>query len=106
MTNLDEVVDFHAAANAGFSDRSAIDSGIGADFDVVFDHDDAGLHDLVIGAVVLFGIAVAVGADLRAVLKDDVIADPAELADGNMGVGFEVIADLRALSNVNDTVTI
>ncbi len=102
VTYLYEVVDLGAAANACLADGCAIDGRVGADFDVVFEDDNTGLHDLVVAAVVFFRISVAIGADLGSVLEDHVVADAAELADGHVSVGLEVIADARATVDMDE----
>ena len=96
MTDLNQVVDLCAAADTRFTNRRAIDGGVGAELHVVFEHDDSGLHDLVVRAVVLFGIAVAIRADLHSILENHVVADLAEFAYRHMGIGLEVVADARA----------
>src|SRR5712692_6852587 len=60
VADLDEVVDLRAASDAGLADGSAIDAGVGLDLDIIFDHDSAGLDDLVVRAVAAAG---AVGDD-------------------------------------------
>src|SRR6185437_8409484 len=48
----DELVDLGAGADDGAAERAALDGAIGADFDIVFDDDVAGLGDFVMDAVV------------------------------------------------------
>src|SRR5262249_28517993 len=66
VADLYEIVDLRAAADARFADRGAIDRRVRADLHVVFQNDDARLHDLVIRAIGLFRVTEPVGADLRA----------------------------------------
>jgi hypothetical protein len=43
VADLDEVVDFGAFADDGFAETGAVERGVGADLDVVVDHDAADL---------------------------------------------------------------
>jgi hypothetical protein len=100
----DQVVDFGAASDAGFPHRSAVDAGIGLDFDVVFENCWAGLDHLVPGAVFLFSEAQAVAADDGAGLEDYAVAYAAVFADYGVGVGEEIVADFGALVDGYETV--
>ncbi len=44
MSDLDEIIDFRSRADARFAERAAVDAGICADFDPVFDNDRADLR--------------------------------------------------------------
>ena len=99
MADDDQVVELGAAAYASFADGGAVDAGVGLDLDVVFEDGGAGLLHFVPRAVALFGEAEAVAADDYAILKDDAIADLAELADHGVGMCEEVVADARTLVN-------
>src|SRR5690349_19332655 len=99
VADENEVVDFCAVADARFANGGAVDAGVGLDFHVIFENGGAGLNDFVPGAVFLFCEAEAVGSDDGAVLKNDAMADAAEFADDCMGVGEEIVADLRATIN-------
>ena len=104
VADEDEIVDLGAAADAGLADGGAVDAGIGLDFDVVFEDGGAGLRHFVPGAVFLFGVAEAVGADDGAVLQDDAIADAAVFADDGVGMGEEIVADFGALVDGDEAV--
>ena len=69
VRDLHQVVDLRAGADAGLADRRAIDRRVGADLDVVFDHDVGVLRDLEVRAVRLPREAEPVAADDRAVLQ-------------------------------------
>src|SRR5216117_1147090 len=101
VTDLHEVVDFCAAADACFADGGTVDCGVGADFDVIFENDNSGLNDFVIRAVVLLGISEPIGTDLRPILKNDVVAKHAKLANGDMGVGLEVVANTNTAADMD-----
>ena len=98
---MHEVVDFCAAANACFADGGTVDCGVGADFDVIFENDNSGLNDLVIRAVVLFGISEPISTDLRPILKNDVVAKHAELANGDVRIGLEVVANTNTAADMD-----
>ena len=102
MADLHEVVDFRAAADTRFTDSGTVDRGIGCNFDVIFEHDDSGLDNFVIAAIVFLRISKPVGSDFCAVLKSDVIADNAELANADVRICLEVVADGSAAANVNE----
>ena len=89
---LNEIVDLGPGVDAGFADGGAVDAGIGLNFDGVLEDCGAGLEDLVPGAVGLAGEAESISADDGAVLKDDVVAELAVLADYSVGVGEEIIS--------------
>lgn len=95
----DEVVELGAPADASFTDGSAVDAGVGLDFDVIFKDCRSRLLHFVPGSVALLGKTKSIAADDDTVLKDDAIADLAEFSDDGMGVGEEIIADARALVN-------
>ena len=102
MADLHEVVDFGAAADAGFPDSGAVDRGVSGNFDVIFEHNDSGLDNFIVGAVVFLRISKPVGSDFCAVLKSDVIADNAELANADVRICLEVVSNDDAAANVNE----
>jgi hypothetical protein len=104
MAYQDQVVDFGAAAYAGFAYRRAVDAGVGLDFDVVFEDCWPGLDHFVPGAIFLFGEAQAVAADDGAGLEDYAVAYAAVFADYGVGVGEEIVADFGALVDGYETV--
>src|SRR5688572_4379080 len=101
MTHLHEVIDLRSTPNTRLPDSPAINRGIRSDFHVIFEHDNSGLHNLVIAPVRLLRISEAVGADLRAVLERDIISDLAELSYRDVRVRFESVANPRALADIN-----
>ena len=46
VRDLDEIVEFRSAPDDGGFQRAAVDAGVGADLDVVFDDDSADLREL------------------------------------------------------------
>ena len=104
VAHLHEIVDFGAAADAGFAHGGPVKAGVGLDFDVVFHYHRAGLDDLVVAAVVLASEAVAVAADYSAVLQHHAVAQLAVLAHHRVRVGGEVVADARAAVDGDEAV--
>ena len=95
-------IDLRATPDAGLTYGSAVDGGIRADFNVIFENHDPRLHDFVIASIVFLRIAEAIGSDFGAILKNDVIADDAELANRDVRISFEVVADASAPAYVNE----
>ena len=96
VADLHEVVDLGAAPDARLLHGRAVDGRQGADLDVVLDHHDPDLRDLLVAAVLVAREAEAVAADDRAVLHDDAMAQAAALAHVDAGVEHAVLADLDA----------
>src|SRR5438128_728283 len=99
MADLNEVIDLRAPADASLADRAAIDGGVGADFNVIFKNDNSGLNDLVIAAVFLLRISEAIRPDLRTVLKNDIIANHAKFANGDVRIRFEIVSNACAATD-------
>ena len=96
MADLHKIVDLHPAPDVSFADAGAVDAGIRLDFHIVFDHDGRRLRNLVPLSFGSLGEAESVGADDDAVLQEDVVADPAILADYRVRMRKEIVADLYA----------
>ena len=94
VTDLHQIVDLGAAPDASFLHAGAIDAGVGLDFDIIFNDDRLGLHDLVPVRGVIFGEAEAVGADDCAILQQHAVAQSAAFAHYGVCVGEEVVANL------------
>ena len=75
MTDLDEVIDLGAAADARLANRRAVDHAVGLNLDVIFDHRLAGLSDFVPVPVRLAGKSEAIASDCHAILQQDAVAD-------------------------------
>src|SRR5215510_8405633 len=52
VPDLDEIVDFRAAADDGMAERRAVDGAVRADLHIVLDDDAAGLRDLAVPSAV------------------------------------------------------
>ena len=74
VSDLDKVVDFGSFTDDGGFEAGPIDGGVGADFDVVFENDDAELFELDMAAEFVRGIAKTARADDGARLENDPIA--------------------------------
>src|SRR5437899_6016268 len=96
VPDLDQIVDFCVAADAGLVQAGAVNTGIGLDFHVVFQHHAPDLRDLVPAAAVVFGKAEAVRADNNAVVQQHVVADLTVFANGHVCVCEKIPADLYA----------
>src|ERR1044072_3768938 len=101
MSDLHQIINLGSPPNTRLSDRPAIDRGIRAKLDVILQHDDSGLHDLVVTAVTLFGVTVAICPNFDAILQNHPISNPAELANRNMRIRLEVIAYARTAIDVH-----
>src|SRR5579859_346596 len=95
VSNLHQVVDFHAASDASFAHAGAVDAGIRLDFDIIFDDDRSGLGNLVPTSFGSLSESEAVGADHDSVLQEHVVADAAVLAHDGMRVREKIVADFR-----------
>lgn len=80
VSNLHEVVDFYAAADACLADRCPIDRAAGLNLDIVFDHGGTCLAHFVPPAISLTRVTEPVAAYHYAILQNHAIADSAVLA--------------------------
>ena len=94
--NLHEVVDLGAGLDPRLAHRRPVDGRVGADLDVVFDHDRRDLRNLLVRAVVAMREAETVAADHRAVLNDAARAELHALADRDARVQQTVGTEHRA----------
>ena len=98
VRHLHEVVDLAPAPDHGDAEGGAVDRGVRADLHVVLDPHPAHLGDLAVGAPVE-GIAEAVGAQHRAGVDDDAVADLHPVAHDHPGIELDVLAEAGALSH-------
>src|SRR2546427_11017320 len=78
VTDEHEVVNFCAAPDAGFSDGRAIHARVRLNLDIVFDHDRAGLKDLVPAAAGLAGEAENIPSHEDALFPGEPVSGGAE----------------------------
>ena len=96
VPDLHQVVDLGAAPHAGLVQRGPVDRGQRADLDVVLDHHDADLRDLLVAALRVLREAEPVRPDHGAVLHDHAVAQAAALAHLHARVQQAVRAHLDA----------
>src|SRR5579864_513217 len=99
VADLNQVVDLRAASDASLANAGAVNAGIRLNLHIVFDNRGAGLQDLVPVAVVVFSETESVSADYHTILQNDVVSDPAKLADDGIRVREKVVADLHSAIN-------
>ena len=93
VPNLHEVIDLRPASNTRFANAGAINTGIGLDFHIIFEHRRARLNNLVPFALAIFRKPEAVSADDYAVLKNHVASQNTVLPHDGMGMREEVVPD-------------
>src|SRR5271155_5398712 len=100
MAYVHEIVDFCAAADAGFVECSAVDGRVGADFDIVFDHQASNLWKLFVASGCrIADVAEAFAAQNRARLHDYAVAESRARVDGDVCVEAAVASDLHRIAN-------
>src|ERR1700719_1770375 len=95
MTDLDEIIDFSPARDAGNFKAGAVDSGISADLNIVFKDNDTELLLFDVLAFFIRSIAKSAGADHSAWLDDDAASDLTPSPDGDVGMEDAVAADFN-----------
>src|SRR5580700_5020181 len=102
--HLHQIVDLGSAGDARLAHGGAVNGGVRLDLDVIFNHRDTRLADLVPGAIVPARESKAVTADGNAVLQQYSVADAAVFSHSDARVREEVIADFCAAINRHKTV--
>ena len=97
--NLDQVIKLHAAANDGRFERSPIDAGVRADFDIIFDDHLSYLWKFNARDAV-FNETESIGADNSAGVNDHAISDLDIFIDNNPGIQRAVIADSCSFTDI------
>ncbi len=92
MSHVNHIVDLRPAAYAGAAQRSAIDTSVGTQFDVVFDHHGANLRELVITHFAT-DVSEAVRTNNYTRMKDDVITYGYAIFKENVWVNHAIAAD-------------
>src|ERR1700739_3456945 len=101
VADLDEIIDLCAAAHPGFAYCSAVDRGIRAHFNVVFENHNSGLNNFVIAAVFFLRVSESIGSDLGTVLENDIVANQTKFSNRDMCVRFEVVSDTRTTADMD-----
>src|ERR1700678_2876347 len=99
MPNLHEIIDLDPASNAGFAHAGPVDAGVGLNLDVIFNHHWSWLRDLVPMSVASLGEAKAIASNDNSILKQNIIPNPAILADHSMCMGKKIITNLYSAIN-------
>ena len=100
VAEVDQIVDLHAALDAGFFQSAAIDGRVGADLDVIFNHEPPLLRELeIFAAVGVAHIAKAVGSKYHAGVNDDVLAQFGARINNDARINAAMGADFDASSN-------
>jgi hypothetical protein len=86
VRHLDEVIDLGAGADPRFAKGGTVDRGIGANLDVVLDHDDRGLRNLLVGTIRSQHEAEAVGPNNGTIMEQHAVANNHPLTNGRIGV--------------------
>ena len=112
VRDLHKVVDFGPLADPRFAQRAAVDAGVCADLDIVFDHDRAHLRKFYIPGFAVSHITEPVGpnndtrmkntiaADLHIVVNDAVRVDHRPFADYHVIPDPDTLMDLRRLADI------
>ena len=94
VADVHEVVNFRAATDAGFVEGSAVDGGVGADFDIVFDHQASDLGGLLVASSFrIADVAEACTAQNSAGLHDDAVAESCARVDGDVRIEAAMASD-------------
>ncbi len=95
MGDHDEIIDLCSTRNAGLFKAGPVDGGISADFNVIFEDDDAELLLFDVFAFFIRSIPKSTGADHSAGLDDNAVAELAAFTDGDVGMEDAVAADFN-----------
>jgi len=94
VANVHQVVDFCASGYAGCVQCTAINGGVGADFDVIFDFEAADLRKLFITAGRLIAhVAEAIAAEHRARVNDDSVSEACTGIDRDVRIQITIASD-------------
>ena len=99
VRNLNQVVQFDPAANDRGLQRSAIDAGIRADFDIIFDDDSSHLRELDMTLAVT-DETKSIRADHCAGMDDDAVSDRHVFVDDDSWIQRALAADEGCFADV------
>ena len=99
MADLDQIVDLRAAFDSALADRGAVDRGVSADLDIVFQDDAADLRDLDPAFFRILRVTEPIRAE-RSVVVDDAVA-----ADRRSPLPCSIAMQLRPISQFSRTDT-
>ena len=98
VTDVNQVVEFRAPADARTAQRSAIHTGVRAQLDLVFDHYGADLREFMVALVVAHK-AKPVRADHHAGMQNHSIPDGHVVIDDDVGMDDTVAVNLNVVSD-------
>ena len=99
VSDVNEVVDFCAASNAGLGEGTAVDGGIGANLNVVFNDKGSLLRELRVGAGGgIADVSEAIGAEHCTGVDDDTIAKSGAGVENSSRMNVAVCPDDHAFS--------
>ncbi len=99
MTYLHKIVELTAFPDDGLAESSAVDAGIGSDFDIIVDFHDTGLRNFDVPPVAKLK-SKSVRTDYSTAVNDGAISHRAAMHDGDARMQQAVIADTRILTDV------
>src|SRR5262249_24434194 len=91
MAHLHQVVDLHSTSHARFSPASAVHTAVGFSLYAILYSRRSSLHNLVPFSVRILRETITICADNSAVLQDDVVSQPAVLADHRVRVRKKIL---------------
>ncbi len=106
VRDLHEIVNLCSFADSSFAECAAVNTGICADLDIIFDDNRADLREFHITVRTVADIAETVRTDDNAGMQNHIISDCAVIFDKNIWMknavfaDFYVIADLHARSQI------
>jgi hypothetical protein len=100
VADVDQIVDFRAAANARDFERATINGGIGADFDIIFNLETAYLGKFFVSAGLLVAhVTEAIAAQDRSGVNDHAIADLRTRIEGRVGIDLAIFSYARTCAD-------
>src|SRR5271165_3315014 len=101
MTDMHQVVKLRARANDGLLQRAAVDGAVGADLDVIANHQLTDLRKLLIAAVhFVANEAEAVGAEHRARMHHNAPSQCRAGIDDHARIKVAIVADRHTFADV------
>jgi len=92
MRDMHEIIDLCAIADTRLAHGSAVDAGIGSDFDIVADYHDTQLRDFVM-VIAQPAEAIAIGTDADARVQQTVSTDFTSMQDRNIRAYLGIVAN-------------
>jgi len=107
MTDMDQVINLRTATDASYLKGSAVDSGVGADFDLIFDFEAPNLRELlVMSSLPISHITETVAAEDGSGVNDNTVTDTCAGVERNVGVESAIAADANRFSPTTATANV